>query len=79
MSASAWTSTTVEWQEGSFPEEVGVLWHKTGKKLGSGFLDPVFGESSTWYFWDETWTDACGPFPTEHEARESCKGYAERL
>lgn len=53
--------------------------------------DPVFHESESWvdgwgtrqpagwYFWDETWSDAIGPFDTEEDCRTDLKEYAEEL
>lgn len=32
-----------------------------------------------WYFWDESWSHACGPFKTEAEACRMLKAYAEQL
>lgn len=32
-----------------------------------------------WYFWDETWSSACGPFDTEEQADEACSAYAKTL
>lgn len=32
-----------------------------------------------WYFWNEVWADAIGPYDTEQEARENLKEYGEGL
>jgi hypothetical protein len=41
--------------------------------------DPVF-ESGGWYFfWNETWSDMCGPYASEEEARTALHRYAESL
>lgn len=32
-----------------------------------------------WYFWNEVWSDAEGPFDTEEEARNALDEYAARL
>ena len=32
-----------------------------------------------WYFWDETWAFAYGPFDDEEQARKSCTEYARNL
>lgn len=32
-----------------------------------------------WYFFEETWAYVQGPYKTEAEAREACKGYAATL
>lgn len=39
--------------------------------------DPVRQYELGWYFYDETWADMYGPFPTESEARESLDRYAK--
>lgn len=41
--------------------------------------DPVHEEKGQWYFWDETWADRLGPYPTEAIARSMLKGYAANL
>jgi len=46
--------------------------------------DPVFYDEAAfddmrspggWYFWDETWSHAYGPFATEREARRALDYY----
>lgn len=32
-----------------------------------------------WYFWDETWTNAYGPYKDEAEANTKCAEYAKQL
>lgn len=32
-----------------------------------------------WYFWDETWSRAYGPYQTREAASAACVEYAERL
>jgi hypothetical protein len=32
-----------------------------------------------WYFWDETWTNLCGPYKTKKEASEKLDKYVETL
>jgi len=32
-----------------------------------------------WYFWNETWSDAEGPFESEASCREACNEYAKNL
>lgn len=32
-----------------------------------------------WYFWDETWAYAHGPFNSEEECKKALKEYAESL
>lgn len=41
--------------------------------------DPVECDQSTglWYFWDETWSERCGPYSSEQEARDRFKSYCE--
>ena len=42
--------------------------------------DPVhFIEFEGWYFWNESWSQAHGPYETEQQAREELKQYAEWL
>jgi hypothetical protein len=41
--------------------------------------NPVFEKDGLWYFWDETWSDALGPYQSEFAARMACKEYAENL
>lgn len=80
MSGPTWTSTSPEWLDGNYPKEVDDLWKRTHRRFEMiDALDPVFGEGSTWYFWDETWTDACGPYPTEADARVAVHNYAKTL
>jgi hypothetical protein len=42
-------------------------------------MDPVHQENGEWWFWDETWADRWGPFPTEAAARESLSRYVDHL
>ncbi len=37
--------------------------------------DPVHEENGVWYFYDETWGDRLGPYPTEALAREELRRY----
>lgn len=38
--------------------------------------DPVFqDEFGVWWFWDETWSYAEGPYTTEESAREGLEEY----
>lgn len=30
--------------------------------------DPIFEEDGKWYFWDEVWANAIGPFVSKEEA-----------
>lgn len=39
--------------------------------------DPIFLASDGWRFWDETWSDAMGPWKTEQEAREKLDQYCK--
>lgn len=32
-----------------------------------------------WWFWDETWTDAYGPYPSKAEAEAACAKYAREV
>ncbi len=46
------------------PEE----WSDAGDRRGAG-----------WYFWNETWSQAHGPFTDYQAARSALKEYANRL
>ena len=37
------------------------------------------GWESGWYFWNETWSDECGPFKSEGMARTALDEYARQL
>lgn len=82
MSGPTWTSTREGFHD-QFPKDVGDLWLKTRRDTGVSdmlmIFEPVFGEGSTWYFWDETWGDACGPYPTQAAAEAACTAYAVNL
>lgn len=41
--------------------------------------DPVHEDAGGWWFWDETWADRHGPYPSEGEARTALKDYARQL
>ncbi len=41
--------------------------------------DPVHKDKDGWYFWDETWSSAVGPFDTEEKAREALNKYCVYL
>lgn len=41
--------------------------------------DPVHQEADGWYFYDETWADRQGPFPSEAITRVELKKYGEWL
>ena len=73
---ATWTSQTPD----GFLKEVDDLWKRTHHFFpNTDQLDCLFGEGGTWYFWDETWADACGPFPSEEEARTAVQVYVETL
>lgn len=40
-------------------------------------VDPVHfePEDGQWYFWDETWANRCGPYPTEEVAQQRATDY----
>lgn len=40
---------------------------------------PVFQRHGKWWFWDETWTDAHGPYESEGLADDACIEYARTL
>jgi len=37
--------------------------------------EPVHEWSGGWWFWDETWTFAYGPYKTEADAHTACREY----
>ncbi len=37
--------------------------------------DPVFANEFGWGFWDETWSEAYGPYDTEEHARTVLAAY----
>lgn len=41
--------------------------------------DPVHEEGGQWWFWEETWADRQGPFPTRAAAVEACNRYSRWL
>lgn len=41
--------------------------------------DTIHNDAEGWWFWDETWADRQGPYPTEGRARKRLKDYAEYL
>jgi hypothetical protein len=45
----------------------------------SNFKDAVHERDGEWYFWDEVWTHAIGPFGTEKLARHNLKQYVREL
>lgn len=45
----------------------------------SDWPDPVFELDGKWYFYDETWTQYCGPFPDESHARTGIESYEKYL
>ena len=47
--------------------------------MNVNYLDPVHFYEGEWWFWNETWSDVIGPYPTEKVARETMKLYAEQL
>lgn len=40
---------------------------------------PIFQMTSGWYFFDETWTGAYGPFSSREEASKKLASYADWL
>lgn len=63
----------------TFPDNVDRLWVANVIRNGDGNLEPVFGTGEEWYFWDEAWMDAYGPFPSKQEAEMNCAAYAKTL
>ncbi len=54
-------------------ETGGVVERLVGGEASWGYRGPG------WYFWDETWAQAYGPYQTEAVAREMCSKYAASL
>lgn len=48
------------------------------KRFANGNLDPVYEDENTgkWWFCDETWADACGPYESYDAAKAACDDYA---
>ena len=46
------------------------------KKFG---YQPITLRSDGWYFFDETWSNLCGPYPNHIEAAAEVLQYAEEL
>jgi hypothetical protein len=41
------------------------------------FNDPVeYEDGKGWFFWDETWTEQCGFYQTQKEARKALREYS---
>lgn len=73
-----WTSLT--YPDHVWPEELAKLWKTSIRHFpNTDQIDPVWGAGKTWYFWDETWGDACGPFSSEAEARVGIQAYIATL
>lgn len=41
--------------------------------------NPIFKTTKGWYFWDEVWANAIGPFNTKTDAQKHLKEYANYL
>jgi hypothetical protein len=37
--------------------------------------DPVHYEGGKWWFWDETWTKAMGPYPSRKQAEGAHRAF----
>lgn len=46
-----------------------------------GYYDPeiVFEKNGEWFFYDETWSFAEGPFPSKEVCEKALEAYAEKL
>lgn len=43
-------------------------------------MDPIHvGEDGKYYFWDELWANAIGPYENREQAERALKIYAEQL
>lgn len=73
MTKARWLS---EDDSDDFHAIIADLWTRTGRRLEmTDALDPVFGEGSTWFFWDETWSDCYGPVSSEEQAQVAVHQY----
>lgn len=41
--------------------------------------DPIFEEDGKWYFWDEVWANAMGPFDSREEAVRELDRYVTEV
>ncbi len=48
-------------------------------KLKGFGLEPVVFNENGWYYWDETWSNPTGPFPSYTEALANLLEYCEEL
>lgn len=53
--------------------------HESMVRASNDPTDPVFSNPAGWWFYDETWSCAHGPFGTEKVARENLTEYAKTL
>lgn len=53
--------------------------HTETLKFNEYGQDPIWGKDTTWYFWDETWADACGPYESRDEAVKALELYVKHL
>lgn len=51
---------------------------KETKKV-TALNDPVHFHEDSWYFWNETWSDREGPYPTEQAARDALDWYCRYI
>jgi hypothetical protein len=59
-------------------EEMDVLVVTSGSESGYALGEPIWkATNGKWYFDDETWSKAFGPFDTEEECVKACIAYAE--
>jgi len=47
--------------------------------MGGSYRDPVHERDGLWYFYDETWANELGPYPTEDHARVALREYVRAL
>lgn len=41
--------------------------------------DPIFEKNGKWYFWNEVWTDAIGPYESREEAARELDRYVKEV
>lgn len=62
------------------PKPVVVLTPRERQWAQTWNPDPIFQtEDKLWHFWNETWSDECGQYLTEEEAREMLRRYCNWL
>jgi len=55
-----------------------IMTDPTRQAIDAAHMSPTHlnEEDGGWYFWDETWADRLGPYPTKQHADDACSFYA---